>query len=428
MRKKIGSILCAAIIGIAFAVCPAQGESPCEEGNPTEALNEPTYQICQPPDGHRNGSLIIFAHGFQDAGTQVGIPYDQLTVGDGVYIPDIVTSLGFDFATSSYRKTGLAIVEGAEDILNLLKIYINLKGEPSNVYLVGVSEGAIITALLLEQYPGTFTAGLALCGPVGDFPFQINYFGNARVTFEYFFPGVLPKLDCTGDQKQVQDWEDYYFEYRVKPTILNPLNRFKLDQWVRVAKLPFDADNYLESVEESARDVLGYSMVNLNDAVDVLGGFPFDNSRTWYWGSNRDLLLNLRVKRCRADSAAITEMKTYYNTSGMLEDPVITMHTLRDQQIPYIHETIYSIKTILQGSFLSKHVNIPIDRYGHCNFTLEEALFSFGLMLFYAGDLDLLAGVGSMLQGVQIDAFEQMAQEYGLPYSVEGEQLKVLRK
>jgi hypothetical protein len=39
-----------------------------------------------------------------------------------------------------------------------------------------------------------------------------------------------------------------------------------------------------------------------------------------------------------------------------------------------------------------------------------------------------LAGVGSILQGTQIDAFEQMAQECGLPYNVEGEQLKVLRK
>ena len=116
---------------------------------------------------------------------------------------------------------------------------------------------------------------------MGDFPFQINYFGNARVTFEYFFPGVLPKLECRGGQEQVQSWEDYYFKHLVKPTIFNPFNRAKLDQWVRVAKLPFDPDNYLESVEESARDVLGYSMVNLNDAVEVLGGFPFDNSRTW---------------------------------------------------------------------------------------------------------------------------------------------------
>jgi hypothetical protein len=49
-------------------------------------------------------------------------------------------------------------------------------------------------------------------------------------------------------------------------------------------------------------------------------------------------------------------------------------------------------------------------------------------MLFYAGDLDFLVGVGAMLQGAQIDAFGQMAQEYGLPYSVEGDQLKVLRK
>ena len=37
-----------------------------------------------------------------------------------------------------------------------------------------------------------FSAGVAACGPIGDFPYQINYFGDARVTFNYFFPGVIP--------------------------------------------------------------------------------------------------------------------------------------------------------------------------------------------------------------------------------------------
>jgi hypothetical protein len=57
---------------------------------------------------------------------------------------------------------------------------------------VGASEGGIITALLLEKNSNVYAAGLAACGPIGDFPFQINYFGDARATFEYFFPGLIP--------------------------------------------------------------------------------------------------------------------------------------------------------------------------------------------------------------------------------------------
>ncbi len=133
------------------------------------------------------------------------IPEDQLCL-DGICIPDIVNQLGFGFATNSYSKTGLAILEGKADILDLVNIYAAQKGAPSKVYLVGASEGGIITALSLEQSPSVFSAGLAACGPLGNFPYQINYFGDARATFEYFFPGVdsrrcsipIPRSSPTG--------------------------------------------------------------------------------------------------------------------------------------------------------------------------------------------------------------------------------------
>ncbi|MGH9895054.1 MAG: hypothetical protein ACREA0_24340, partial [bacterium] len=54
-----------------------------------------------------NGRLVVFAHGFQDAGTPVRIPEEQLAVG-GLSLPALVNGLGFGFATNSYSKTGLA--------------------------------------------------------------------------------------------------------------------------------------------------------------------------------------------------------------------------------------------------------------------------------------------------------------------------------
>jgi hypothetical protein len=385
-----------------------------------------------------NGSLVVFAHGFQDFEEDVEIPFDQLILGDDVNIPELIVALGFDFATNSYRKKGLAVVEGSEDILDLVDIYTTCFGQPEHVYLIGPSEGGIITALLIEKHPEVFRSGLALCGPVGDFPFQINYFGNARVTFEYFFSGLLPKISCSATQISIRAWCDMAldptdnwslcFEKIIAPALRDPANRKKLDQWVQVANLAYDPADYLDSVEKSAKDVLRYSMLNLEDAVETLDGFPFDNKYKWYRGSKADLWLNLFVKRCRADNDAVVEMKTNYNTSGFLQRPLITMHTLQDQQIPYVHELLYSWKTLLQGSFLTKHVNLPVNRFGHCNFTLEEALFSFALMLLYSGDLDLLAGVGTLLQGSQLDAFVQKAEEYNLPFTLNGERLNARLK
>ncbi len=375
------------------------------------------YRICMPPADVYNGKLVVFAHGFQDANTPVRIPEEQLQIGDQS-LPELVNGLGYGFATNSFSKTGLAVRQGAEDILDLVKLFAAEQGTPSQIFLTGASEGGVITALLTEQHPQIFNGGMALCGPVGDFPFQMTYFGDARVTFEYFFPGLIPGDPFHPSQDLIDNWSEYY-ALAVEPVIFAPENKNRLDQWVKVARLPFDANDYINTLRVSANDVLNYAVVNLNDASATLGGFPFDNQSRWYTGSNNDLLLNLLVMRAAADPAAIQEMKTFYNTSGALSVPLITMHTTLDQQIPYVHENIYSLKTILTGSFLTRHLNIPIDRFEHCNFTTGELLFAFGMLLQYVGTSEPLQDVGSILQGEALSTFSTLADKYGLNYRMD---------
>jgi hypothetical protein len=370
------------------------------------------YRICMPTSGY-NGNLVVWAHGFQHTGTPVSIPEDQLCM-NGFCIPQIINDLGFAFATNSYSKTGLAVRQGQADILDLVNIFIAKKGRPGKTYLVGASEGGLITALNVEQRSDVFSAGLAACGPIGSFPSQVNYFGDARATFEYFFPGLIPGDPFHPSPGLATMWPHFY-EQSVKPVIFNPANRHQLDQWVTVAQLPFDASNYLATVEQSVSDVLLYSVVDFNDAGATLGGFPFDNKTHWYSGSDNDLLLNIFVPRASADPNALAQMNTFYNTTGILSRPLITLHTLRDQQVPYFHEPIYDLKTLASGAFLTRHINFPIDRYGHCNFTLDEAVFAFAVTLLYDGILDAVTGTASFFTPSQLTAFESHAQTAGLP-------------
>jgi pimeloyl-ACP methyl ester carboxylesterase len=377
------------------------------------------YRICMPASGY-NGMLVIWAHGFQDAGTPVSIPEDQLCT-TSFCLPELVNGLGFAFATNSYSKTGLAVLQGEDDILDLVRIFAARHGQPRKVYLVGASEGGLITALGVEQHPNVFAAGLAACGPIGDFAYQLNYFGDARVTFQYFFPKAIPGDPLNPPPGLVANWSAYY-ESTVKPIVFDPANRHLLDQWVAVAHLPYDADNYLATVGVSVRDVLRYSVVNLKDAATTLGGFPFDNASRWYSGSDNDVLLNLLVRRVSADPAAVAAMRAY-NTTGVLARPLITLHTLRDQQVPYFHEQLYSLKTLFAGSLFTRHLAIPVDRYGHCNFTKEEALFSFAVMLLYDGILGEVRGTASFFTAPELAAFERNAKAAGLPYRRAGQKL-----
>jgi len=78
---------------------------------------------------------------------------------------------------------GLAVRQGLADVVDLVNIFNAIKGPVQKVYLVGASEGGLITTLGVERHPDVFSGGLAVCGPIGSFPLQVNYIGDFRVVF-----------------------------------------------------------------------------------------------------------------------------------------------------------------------------------------------------------------------------------------------------
>ena len=125
--------------------------------------------------------------------------------------------------------------------------------------------------------------------------------------------------------------------------------------------------------------MLWYSTFATNDATAKLGGSPYDNTKRWYRGSDRDGLLNLRVKRYDDDPGAKDAVKEY-ETTGIVTRPLITLHTTGDEIIPYWHENLYRNKVRAGGSSSNVAI-IPIKRYGHCNFTAQEVVVSFALLI-----------------------------------------------
>ena len=103
------------------------------------------------PVGAWNGDLVVYAHGYVAFNEDVVITRDQLSLPDGPSIPEIVNALGFAFATTSYSVNGLAVRQGLSDLLDVVEIFGAMHDEPERVYLVGPSEGGVITAL--EQSP-----------------------------------------------------------------------------------------------------------------------------------------------------------------------------------------------------------------------------------------------------------------------------------
>jgi len=367
------------------------------------------YRICMPEPGRWNGDLVLYAHGYIAPNKPVQIPEDQLVLPDGSSIPEIITGLGFAFATTSYSTNGLAIREGIEDLLSLVDIFAATHEQPRRVYLSGASEGGLITALAIEQHPDVFDGGLAACGPVGNFRRQVNYLGDVRVVFDYFFPGVIPGSAVDIPEEVMTNWETVYVPAVREALASNPK---ATEQLLRVTSMPTDKADP-DSAMDTVLNVLWYNVFAGNDARAKLGGQPFGNRLRLYHGSDDDSQLNQNVQRFSADVIALQEIQAHYQTSGQLIRPLVTLHTTGDPVVPYWHESLYRAKVQANGAGLL-HNNIPVFRYGHCNFKTSEILVAFALLVFKASGQEL-TGAKSVLSDAESQAeFLKLAKEHGV--------------
>ena len=327
------------------------------------------YKIWMPDSW--NGELVVFAHGYVSPGEPIAIPEDQLTLSDGTYIPDLVTDMGYAFATTSYRENGLAVQEGIIDLAELVYKFKDMFPDPKYTYLVGGSEGGLITIKSTEMKK-IYSGGLALCGPIGDFTLQVNYVGDFRVLFDYFFPGILPGDPMNIPQEVMDDWETVYV-----PKILQALQTYpdRVQELLICSKAPVDP-NDPTTYAKTVLGVLWYNVFATNDLIARVGGNPYDNTDKIYHGSADDAYLNKNVQRIAADPAALDKLHNLYDTTGKLNAPVITMHTVGDPIVPAWHERLYRQKALSQMPKIYYN-NIFVMRYGHCNFTSDELLDGF---------------------------------------------------
>jgi pimeloyl-ACP methyl ester carboxylesterase len=333
------------------------------------------YRICTPDPTDWNGDLVVFAHGYVAPDEPLAIPEPE--VPGGFFISELFNGLGFAFATTSYSTNGLAVREGMEDLRDLVDIFRATYHPPRHVYLIGASEGGLITTLAVERFPDIFDGGLALCGPIGDLREQINYEGDFRTVFDYFFPDLIPGSPTNVPQEVMDHWDTVYLP-RIRYAIWS--NPSATEQLLRVTHAPVDW-RIPPSVDTTIVGLLWHSVFGANDAIVKLGGQPFHNAGRFYSGSDNDWQLNRNVQRFRADPAALNEIEAHYQTSGRLASPLVTLHTTGDPLVPYWHEPLYRNTVLASGSRL-QFIGTPVNRYGHCSFKTSEVVGSFMLLVF----------------------------------------------
>ena len=291
---------------------------------------------------------------------------------------------GFAFATTSFRKNGYAVEQAAGDINQLLGYFKTLvaPGSLKKTYLVGGSEGGLIATQLIEKFAQSYDGALCLCAPMGGAAHQAKYLGDFRVVFDYFFPSVFRDEFKAFEVPTLafQNWGNLGSGYVQDIATALASNPNAASQLFRVTRVPLNSQDLSGSAFQAAHSLLFYSIWETPELLATAGGNPYDNRLTLYLGSNNDFALNRRVERVASDPDARSYLRQFYQPSGKLHRPLVSLHTAFDPLVPFNHELIYLGLTTLAGQ--RKNLTIlPTASYGHCNFQPSEVLGAFGLLV-----------------------------------------------
>jgi pimeloyl-ACP methyl ester carboxylesterase len=342
-----------------------------------------------------NGDLVVYVHGFIDPVAPIALP-DAAPVDVAPWVVELRERLlqaGYGVAYSSFAENGWAVNDGALRTRTLRPLFSYYFNKPDRTYVIGRSLGALTTMLLVEKYSTesssslnllglislggtterTIDGALALCGPVGGGRKQTDYVGHSRALFDVFYPGVIPgdvlhvqATNYASDSPQVQAI--------VGAILANPTAAVSLAS-VDQIELPWTS--FPELINTIVR-VLGYNILGTNDLLKRTGGAsPFDNQSVTYTGLGAyDAVVNASVDRFAGSKEAFNYLKAFYQPTGNLKIPVLTLHTTLDPDVPFTHEA--SLAAIVANAGSSKKlVQQNYNRYGHCNFSPAETAAAF---------------------------------------------------
>lgn len=331
-----------------------------------------------------NGAVIYYAHGFNDATDPIALPYKENI--DAAF--DALGAKGYAIAASSFSENGFAVKDGVQRTHQLRGLFTSRFGPAEKSYLMGHSLGGAIVVELAERYPNQYDGALAMCGMVGGSQLQIDYLGNIRAAFDAIYPGVL-----RGDAVNIpSDLTRPEVEAKaMQAMIANPLGAIALS---RMLPVPVDAPpGNVAAAIGGVIAALGFHIRGAEDVVDHTQGHnPFDNTTTVYgggFGPYDATYLNANIKRFEATPDARNYLNHWFEPTGDLQIPLLTLHTMWDPAVPTAHERKLASVVAAAGNseFLRQRTGTLANAFNHCGFSTAEIVSNFDQLVGWVGGL-----------------------------------------
>ncbi len=339
------------------------------------------YELRMPQNW--NGDVVYYAHGFNDP-DPVGAKDPTLFLPFKENIEATYKALGekgYAIAASSFSENGFAIKDGVQRTHQLRGLFTSRFGKADQSFLMGHSLGGAIVVELAEKYPNQYDGALAMCGMVGGSQLQIDYLGNVRAAFDAIYPGVLRgdavniPADLTREEVRAKAIQ------AMSTPPLGPVGALAL---TRLLPTPVDAPP--GSVPAAIGGVLAALDFHVRGGADVVahtqGHNPFDNTATLYTGGfgpyNTQFFAD-QIKRFEATPDARNYLSHWYEPSGNLQIPVLTLHTMWDPAVPTSHERKLAavVAAAGQSAFLRQNTGAFPNAFNHCGFGTAEIVRNF---------------------------------------------------
>jgi pimeloyl-ACP methyl ester carboxylesterase len=316
-----------------------------------------------------NGSVVYYAHGIKPAFAPVELP-----TGDGFpAVRDALGARGYAVAYSSFSENGWAQKDGVQRTHQLRGLFTSTFGKADRSFLMGTSLGGLVAQQLAEKHAGQYDGVFAMCAPLGGTATELTYIADVRVLFDFFYPGVVP-----GTVLEVPPGID--FDRDVLPKVIAAVtaNPAGLGAIARMAQTPLAGNSATELVT-SLVYALKYDFIGIDDFLGRTHGHSmFDNSETVYSAIVPGLLsgellaaVNRGVGRFTATPDAEGYLDRYFQPSGVLAIPTVTLHTTRDPLVPLFHEARFAA-SVARGGTSDQLLQRSVAGFGHCTFTTEQ--------------------------------------------------------
>lgn len=345
---------------------------------PGEYLSGCGWWDLQLPDNWNSLSqkvILVYCHGMVNP-----VPYSPVELPDdevnGKPVSQIILEQGWAYAATSYSDNGLIAATAVENVKVLVEYiknsYLPSKGlsSPDLWLIAGPSEGGLVTVLSLERHPELFDGGVSICGPIGNFYNQTQYNGDFNVLFNYFFPGWIGNPQTGMSDPVMASWNSPASPLRISIIAELQSNPSRAVQLIRTSKATIDTSDPLIA-GQALLELLDYNIMLTNNVTALLHGVVFNNKYRLYTGSSNDFMLNKNVQRILTPDYNVAKNNLQLlETTGNIQDPLITLHTTGDHIVPAWHQTLYRAKVWAKGKALY-YTGIPVVNYGHC--TISES-------------------------------------------------------